>query len=379
MTQPAAHVLILGAGFAALAAIRELRRRAPDLRIALLAPRPEFVFLPSLIWVPTGLRAADELVYPLAPFLVRHRVNFIPGRVAAVRESGRLVLTEDGEIRNDALLIATGGRFLRTLPGIEHALTLCQGVDAALAIRERLGRIRSGRIAMGFGSNPKEPGAMRGGPMFELLFGVDTWLRRQHLRRHVALSFFSPAQRPGARLGEKAVDGLLAEMARRDITTHLGARPMAFSPRGVQTEHGAIDADLTLFMPGMTGPEWLVGSDLPTSPGGFVAADAQCQVLGTDRTFVAGDAGSYPGPDWLPKQAHMAELQARAAAENLLLALDGHAARVRPRPELMCIIDSLDGGTLVYRSEKRGMVVPGGIALHWAKRAFEGLYTRRLA
>jgi sulfide:quinone oxidoreductase len=105
-------------------------------------------------------------------------------------------------------------------------------------------------------------------------------------------------------------------------------------------------------------------------------ADAHCQVPGTEKVFVAGDAGSYPGPDWLPKQAHMADLQAKAAAENLLNALNGQAASARFKPELICIVDTLDKGILVYRDEKRAFILPPCRLMHWAKRAFERLYLR---
>jgi NADH dehydrogenase FAD-containing subunit len=47
-----------------------------------------------------------------------------------------------------------------------------------------------------------------------------------------------------------------------------------------------------------------------------------------ERVYVVGDSGSFPGPDWMPKQAHMADLQAAAAAENLLADLQG-ASRQR--------------------------------------------------
>ena len=59
------HLVVLGAGFAALTAVRELRTRAPQTRITVIAPRAEFVYLPSLIWIPTGLREPSELVVPL--------------------------------------------------------------------------------------------------------------------------------------------------------------------------------------------------------------------------------------------------------------------------------------------------------------------------
>jgi sulfide:quinone oxidoreductase len=373
-----ARIVILGAGFAALTAVRELRRRRPDARITLIAPKAEFVYLPSLIWVPTGIRQGKDLILPLDRFIKDHAVEFIAGRVTGLEDGGRTVVTDQGKVANDALVIATGGRFIKKLPGIEHALTLCEGVASAEAIRDRLQKMTSGRIAMGFGGNPNEPSAMRGGPMFELLFGIDTWLRRQGRRDRVELTFFNAAAEPGKRLGEKAVSGLLAEMARRRIDTHLGHKPLGFSEKGVDTEGGHVNADLILFMPGLTGPAWAADSGLTLSPGGFFKADDYCRVDEADRIFVAGDAGSFPGPDWMPKQAHMADLQAKAVAENLLLALDGADPVAKPRTELICIVDTVDSGILVYRTTKRSWVLPSSRIFHWAKRYFEGHYLRDL-
>jgi sulfide:quinone oxidoreductase len=370
------RIVILGAGFAALTAARELRRRAPRAIITLVSPRAEFVYLPSLIWIPPGIRKGSDLIIPLDRFLKRHRIEHVPGSVSGLKDGGRTVLTDRGEIQNDALVIATGGRFLKGMPGIEHALTLCEGVPAAEAIGKRLREMDGGSIAFGFGTNPKETSAMRGGPMFELLFGVDTWLRQQGKRERFQLTFFNAAAEPGKRLGEKAVTGLLAEMKRRDVATQLGHKINGFSTTGVSTEAADIPADLILFMPGLTGPAWAENSGITLSEGGFFPADEFCAVKGTERVFVAGDAGSYPGPDWLPKQAHMADLQARAAAENLLLALDGKPPTARPRTELICIVDSVDAGILVYRDMKRNWVLPSTRLFHWAKRYFEQHYLR---
>jgi sulfide:quinone oxidoreductase len=374
---PAApHIVILGAGFAALTAVRELRKRSPQARISLVAPKTEFVYLPSLIWIPSGLRKGSDLILPLQTFLKDHAVEFIPGRVTGLKDAGRTVLTDTGEIHNDALIIATGGRFIKKLPGIEHALTLCEGVPAAEAIRDRVNAMTSGRIALGFGGNPNEPSAMRGGPMFELLFGLDTLLRQQGKRDKIELTFFNAAAEPGKRLGEKAVSGLLSEMAKRRIDTHLGHKPLGFSEKGVDTEGGHINADLILFMPGLTGPAWAADAGLPLSPGGFFKADEFCRVEGADNVFVAGDAGSFPGPDWMPKQAHMADLQAKAAAENLLLSLAGKPVSARFKIELICIVDTIDKGILVYRDLKRSFLLPSSRLFHWAKRYFEGHYLK---
>lgn len=370
------EITILGAGFAALTAARALRKKLPDAAITLLAPSLEFQYLPSLIWVPTGLRHRRDIVLPLDNFIKRHRLSFKAASVTGIEDGGRTVKSTAGSVSNDALVIATGARFMRKLPGIEHALTLCEGIDSAEAIRARLDGLTNGRIALGFGGNPNEPTAMRGGPMFELLFGIDTWLRQEGRRGGVELTFFNAVAEPGKRLGEKAVTGLLSEMAKRRIDTHLGHKPISFSEKGVDTEGGHVNADLILFMPGLTGPAWVQESSLPLSPGGFVKGDEFCRVPGFARTYVAGDAGSFPGPDWLPKQAHMADLQAKAAAENLALELAGKEPVRKPRPELICIVDTLDSGMLVYRDVKRSVVLPGSRMLHWSKRAFERHYLR---
>ena len=370
------HIVVLGSGFAALTAVRELRRRNRQARITLVAPRAELMYYPSLIWVPSGLRRGTDLNIDVSGFLAEHDVAFHAGRVTGLADGGRTVLTDSGTLANDALLIASGGRFLKALPGIEHALTICEGAPAAKAIRERLANMTSGTIAFGFGTNPKEQGAMRGGPMFELLFGIDTLLRKQGRRERFKLVFFNAAKEPGKRLGDKAVAGLLREMAKRDIATHLGHKLTGFEADRIKTEGGDVPADLILFMPGMSGPAWAAEAGLPLSDGGFFKADAHCQVAGADKVYVAGDSGSYPGPDWLPKQAHIADLQAKTAAENLLLALAGKPPVARFKVELICIVDTLDRGILVYRDEKRALMLPPCRLFHWAKRFFEWQYLR---
>ena len=375
---PSKGICILGNGFGAIAAIRALRRADPAVGITVVAPQPEFHYLPSIIWIPVGLRRREDLVVPLHRFFERMRVRFVQAQVTGLAEGGRVVQTSAGEVRNDALLIATGGRFIKKLPGIEHAITPCEGIAAAERIRDRIRDMDAGHIAIGFAGNPQEPPAMRGGPMFEFLFGLDAQLRREGRRDRFQITFFSPASEPGARLGPNVVKHLLTEMARRGIHTHLGHPMVRIEPDRVVTQGGEIPSDLTLFMPGMTGNLWFDDTTLPRSPGGLIQADAQCRVPGFDRVYVVGDSGSFPGPDWMPKQAHMADLQARAAVPNLLADLRGEASQRTFVPELVCIVDGIDQGTLVFRNPSRHFMLPPLKLMHWAKRVFEWQYLRQL-
>ena len=226
-------------------------------------------------------------------------MRFIRASATGLADGGRTVITDTGEHRNDHLVIATGARFLRKLPGIENALIPCEGIATAEEITERLKEMRSGTIAVRFATNPDEQGAMRGGPMFEYLFIIDSRCAARVGATSSSLSFSTWPPVP-----VRAVDGLLAEMRKRGIRTHLGHELLRFETNKVVTEAGEFAADLILFMPGLTGPAWLANAGLPLSPGGMIVADAWCRVQDRPDVWVVGDGGSYPGPDWLAKQAH---------------------------------------------------------------------------
>jgi len=370
-------ITIVGCGFGALTAVRRVRASGIECEIDLVSPRAEFVFLPSLIWIPYGIRTGDDLRIPLQAFFRRMRVNHVAAEATGLSDGGRTLLTSAGELRNNGLLIASGGRYIKKLPGLEHAITPCEGIAAAERIRDRLKALEGGTLAFGFAGNPNEPAATRGGPMFEFLFGIDRQLRKEGRRERFKLVFFTPTTQPGQRLGARAVQGLLREMAKRDIETHLGHKMKGFAAGKVLTEGGEIAADMILFMPGMTGCSWFDATDLPRSPGGLIQADAQCRVVGRERIYVVGDSGSFPGPDWAPKQAHMADLQARTAADNLLAELRGETPSGTFRAELVCIVDSRNSGMLVARTANHSFVLPDLRLLHWVKRGFEWWYLRQ--
>lgn len=371
------NITILGTGFAALTAIKKTRKLAPNARITVIAPSKELVYLPSLIWIPSNLRRGEDLRINLTNYFNRQTVEYVQASVTDVSNNGRTVHTDQGDFENDGLIIASGGRFIKKLPGIEHAITPCEGIPAAEKIKERLNNMSGGTIAIGFGGNPKEPSAMRGGPMFEFLFGIDTLLRKQGRRDQFELIFFNPAPKPGKRLGDKVPDAVMKMMAKKNIQTRLGHKMKAFEPNKVITEGDEFEADLILFMPGMTGPAWSQNSEIAKSEGGLIKANEFCQVDGLEKTYVAGDSGSYPGPDWQAKQAHMADLQAEAAAHNLVAEMQGQTNFKTFKHELLCIIDTLSHGVLIKRTEKGTLMLPPCRLMHLAKRFFEHLYLRQ--
>ena len=369
------RIVIIGSGFAGCTAVRTLRAKGYQDEITLVAPRPMLFYYPSLIWVANGKRNEADLSIDLNGFFERHRVNYHAGEVTGLDAENQQVLIGDEKLDYDYVIIASGGSYIRKLPGVENAHIACSGWQATSSWAEKLNQMDGGKLAFGFTSNPKEPSAMRGGPVFEFMFGTDTLLRKRGIRDRFELHFFSPAPRPGKRMGEKAVDRLLGEISRRDIHTHLGSKMKGFEANKVMTETEEFETDLILFIPGMTGPAWAGETGLSLSEGGFFKADEFCRVTGGENIYVAGDAGSFPGPDWKPKQAHMADLQAEAAAANILERLKGRQDQHTFKTELICIIDTSTTGTMVYRDPKRSFQMKAK-PFHWAKGLFEWNYLR---
>ncbi len=369
------RVTIIGSNFAALAAIQKLRSLDPGhaLDLTVISPKAEFFYNPSLIWIPSRLRNREDLKCDLGPFFERMGVVHHPGTVRAIEGKGRVVVTTAGDrIDNDGLIIASGAAYMQKAPGIERVINPCSGVGAAETARNIFEKLAGGTLAFGFSGNPKEPSAIRGGPLFEFLFGMDTQLRRLGKRDRFKLVFFTPMPEPGKRLGPRAVKGLLAKMKKHDVDLRLGKKIAAFAADHVQLEGGErFSTDLTLFIPGMCGRKWFADTGLELSEGGFFKADGSCRVAGGERVYVAGDAGSFPGPEWRAKQAHMAELQARTAATNLYAELKGRPAADTFRTELICIVDTLDTGMLVSRFNRFSLLLPPMRPLHWTKRFLE--------
>src|ERR1700688_2765067 len=102
------HVVIIGGGFAGVAAAKELSGR--DVRVTIIDQHNFHTFLPLLYQVATaGLEPAD-VAFPIRTIFGRAaNVRFRHGRVRSVDQQRNLVTLGDGsEIDYDHLVIATG-------------------------------------------------------------------------------------------------------------------------------------------------------------------------------------------------------------------------------------------------------------------------------
>ncbi|HZJ03748.1 MAG TPA: FAD-dependent oxidoreductase, partial [Thermoleophilia bacterium] len=280
----------------------------------------------------------------------------------------------------DYLVIALGAGKMPH-KGKEHVLSICGAPEESVRVRERLDALLergSGRIAVGFGGNPKDPSGVRGGPGFEFLFNLHHLLKKRGLLRNFELSFFAPMASPGIRMGEKAVERMDGMFRANDIRSYTGKKIKEFVERGVIFEDDSrLVADLVMFIAAGAGHPVIRESDLPLSEAGFISIHSSCEVRGHPWAYAIGDVAALEGPEWKAKQGHVAEVMARVAAGDIERKETGrgHAESYEDELCILCVMDMGDGAGFVYRDQKRALFVPMPIVGHWLKQSW-GTYFR---
>ncbi len=132
------RVVIIGGGFGGLEAAKALRKAA--VRVTLLDRQNHHLFQPLLYQVATAALSPADIAEPLRAVLRRQEnVEVILTEVQGVNPGGKLVLTSDGAVSYDYLIVAAGARhsyFGR--PEWEQFAPGLKSIDDALEIRRRM-------------------------------------------------------------------------------------------------------------------------------------------------------------------------------------------------------------------------------------------------
>jgi sulfide:quinone oxidoreductase len=364
---------VLGGGFAGLESAIQLRKAG--LEVTLVSDRPYLFVYPTSIWVVTGEKPFEEVCLDLADVARRHGFRLVQGKVEAVSGARRAATVDGKELAADHLVLALGGVPLRP-KGVEHTFSVSGDPQGSVRMRTALEALLAkggGRIAMGFGGNPADPSSVRGGPAFEVMFNVDTLLRRRGLRDRFELTFFAPMANPGQRMGQKAVAAVRGLMTRLGIAMRFGTKIAGFEPEGVRFEDGSrLDSDLVMFIPAGKGHPVLEASDLPRNAAGFVTVGEGCAVPGFPGVWVVGDSAALQGPEWRAKQGHLAEVMARVAAHNVAAAAAGRPGRESylPHVGITCLMDMGNGAAYVHRDAATERMIPLPVVGHWMKKGW---------
>ncbi len=372
-------VLILGGGFAGVQAAIDLQK-SKKFDVTLVSNREFLYVFPLSIWIPVRGIHEDKVKISLSEIKNKHGFNLIIDEVSSVKSFENKVVCKQQILDYDYLMLAFGSDKIQ-MKGIENTLSLCANPNQALELRNRLDALIAkgkGTIAVGFGGNPKEKSAVRGGPAFEFIFNIDHYLRKKGVRKDFKLVMFAPMEKPGARMGGKALATMQKMFENKNIETHFGKKIVEFTPNVVVFEdNSTLDTDMTMFISAGTGSAILKNSDLPLSEGGFAKINDYCQVEGTENVYAIGDAASLEGPKWVAKQGHLAETMGANAAYNLIqteMKTDKRKS-YKEHLSILCVMDTGNGAAYVYRDDKKQKMITMPIVGHWLKQAW-GVYTK---
>jgi len=374
------RVLVLGGGFAGVEAAIYLRKK--ELDVTLVSDRDYFYIYPTSIWIPTGEVTREDVSVPLEELATNHGFTLIVDAVTSLEATEKKVTLSSGRVLdNFTYIVVALGQNKLGHEGIEHTLSICGKPEEATALYERLDSLISkgkGKIAMGFGGNAKDTSAVRGGPAFEVLFNVDTYLKKKGVRDNFELTFFAPMAKPGQKMGEKALVMMDKMFKMTNISKKVGSKITAFVKDGIEFEDGTkLESDLTMFISAGTGHSITTNSGLPLSDAGFVVTNEYNEIEGFKGVYAIGDSASLMGPEWRAKQGHVAEVMAKNVAVNIandIQEIDKKESYIE-HLNILCVMDTGNGAAFVYRSNKSAKMIPMPIVGHWMKKGW-GWYCR---
>jgi sulfide:quinone oxidoreductase len=321
------HVVIAGAGVAALEAALALRAQARELvSVELVAPDTEFTYRPLAVAEP--FRSGEVRRFPLPPLVTSAGAELRRGRVVGIDADNKSLELDGGDrLSFDAFVLALGALPREAVAG---ALTFSGPADgaamAALLERATTGRLK--RIAFVVPAGASWPL-----PLYELALLTAAYLSDRGTRG-VEIMIVTPEERPLGLFGSEASGALRELLEIRGIGVETGAAANAWSDGQLSVAgRAAIDADAVVALPRLVGPG-LPG--IPHDGAGFVPTDTEGRVPGTTDVYAAGDATQFR-----PKQGGLAAQQADAVAAAIAIDL---GADVEPMP---------------YRPVLRGLLLTG--------------------
>lgn len=370
-------VVILGGGFAGVQTAIQLQKSGL-VNVTLVSNRDYLFVYPISIWIPVRKKTVEEVKVPLKDIQKKHPFKLVIDKVTGIHAHYNEVICEGQVLKYDYLVVAIGADKLPH-KGIENTFTICGKPQQAIELRDKLDSLihkGNGKIAIGFGGNPKDKSAVRGGPGFELLFNIDHYLRQKGIREHFELTMFAPMQEPGARMGKKAMKAIHGMFAKQQINQKFGKKITEFQSDGVMFEDASmLYADLIMFIAAGTGSAVLKNTDLPLTEAGFVKINDFNQVNEFPNVFAIGDTCGYEGPEWTARQGHIAEVMGKNVAHNIIQIEKGeHAFKgYQEHLNILCVMDMGNGAAFIYRDDKREIMIQLPIIGHWLKQAW-GMY-----
>ncbi|WP_328375472.1 NAD(P)/FAD-dependent oxidoreductase [Micromonospora zamorensis] len=277
-TAAAHRVVILGAGYAGMAAAIQLAarvRRREDVRVTLVNAQERFTERLRLHMTATGQRLAEMSIPEL---LEGTGAQFVRGWVTALDADAKTVrLDDDRVLRYDTLVYGLGSvADTAAVPGVEdYAYTLNSVQDAEL-LADRLARLGSGTVVVG-GSG---------------LTGVES--AAEIAERHPELNVvLLGRQEPGATMIPKVRAHLRSALERLGVRVRSGVEVVKVLPGSVELAGGeTMAADVVVWTSGTRVSPLAAAAGLAVEERGRIVTDTALRSVSHPDVYAVGDAAA---------------------------------------------------------------------------------------
>jgi NADH:ubiquinone reductase (H+-translocating) len=291
------HVIIIGAGFAGLSAVKELRKSG--FRVTLIDKHLYSTFQPLLYQVATGGLNPGDVSYAAGGIARKNHAVYTCGALTAIDAADRRITVSDGRVMAyDYLILATGVSASHF--GIEGAEKYTYGLYTrtdALTLRDRF-MADIERLSMGPSDAELAITMVGGGATGVELAGTIAELRDTVLQE--TFSEIDPA-RIHVRLVEMLPDLLTPfheklraytreQLVARGVDVRTESAISEVTPTEVILKNGQrLRSDITVWTAGVAAPPEAKQWGLPQGHAGRIVTGPDLRVKGQDRIFAAGD------------------------------------------------------------------------------------------
>ena len=322
--EDAPRVIVVGAGFAGLSAVRELDRAGA--RVLLIDRNVYSTFQPLLYQVATGGLNPGDVAYPVRAFAGKRAARFRLGELDRIDPAARTITLTDGAVLDyDYLILGTGvsAAYYGITGAAEHTLGLYTRRDASalrdqiMARLERLdiegpGKTVNFTVVGGPATGVEVAGALAElkdalGAPFPEVDKADVHIRLVEMAPTL-LAPFHPS------LQSYAYD----QLRRRGVEVLLSTKISEIDGNRVLLADGTeLPSDVTVWAAGISGPEAVRRWGLPTGRGGRILTGPDLRVTGQDRIFAVGDI-ALTEDEPLPQLAQPAIQMGRHAGAQIV-------------------------------------------------------------
>jgi len=387
-----AKIVILGGSFAGLTAAFDLKRKLKDkAEVIVISKTKNFVFIPSLIWVPFKWRKPEDISFELGPVLEKKGIKFVHAEATRILPESNRVETTSGVYDYDFLLIATGPDLnFSEVEGLGpqdgYTTSICN-VEHALHAGERWEEFVKSPGPIVIGATQK---ASCFGAAYEYVFNIEYAARKAGIRDKVEITFIT--SEPflgnfgigGVGSSQKMTEYFFKKLGIRGITNV--AIEKITEDKLFLSNGQVLPFKYAMIIPPFLGVKAIRDSGLGNEAG-FIPVDSTYRHLNYDNIYAAGVAVAvkYPEPTpipiGVPKTGYMSEVMARVAAENIASKVLGknHESKLSFEDIApLCVMDAGNMGVLlvasrVFKPRKYHILFPGPWS-HWVKVWFEKYY-----